>query len=103
MIKAASKQQLAHRNAEIIFCPDSSGLRPPQSGRGDVRRRCVEVHDEPERRAEGLGAGASLDCLGRQVPAEGARAGHAAEQAEHVPGHRAQAACRARARARYTG
>ena len=35
---------------------------------------------------EHRGAGAGLDRLGRQVAAERARAGHAAEQAQHVAG-----------------
>ena len=54
------------------------------------RRRCApnrpRVHHLRQRLGEHLDAGAGLHRLGRKHAAERARAGHAAEQAEHVAG-----------------
>src|SRR5947209_18746858 len=59
------------------------------SGR-DMRQLCARVHDEAQRVAQDRNAGARLDGVRRDVAAERARAGHALEQAEDVPGHRMQ-------------
>ena len=52
----------------------------------DVRQIGAAVQHQRQRISHDRRAGAGLDRLGRQMPAEGARAGHGAEQAEHVAG-----------------
>src|SRR5215469_10736392 len=68
--------------APPIRLHDSSACDAP-SGRD---RLAPARADARERFGENRGAGARLDRLARQVPAEGARAPHAAEQPQHVAG-----------------
>src|SRR5579862_2074759 len=53
---------------------------------GDVRQIVCPVHYQRQRSSHDRGRCALLDRLGREVPAEGARAGNAAEKAEDVAG-----------------
>src|SRR5215470_5745471 len=82
MISAASSRSSLTGTPRIIR--RSHWLRRQRSRCGGVRHLHIHVHDEGKRVAERCYAGAGLDRLRRQVPAEGARAGDAAEQPEDV-------------------
>src|SRR6266700_5150607 len=60
--------------------------RPSRELGGDVRQIRPAVHHERQRSGEDVRAGAGLHRFGREMAAEGACAGHAAEKAEHVAG-----------------
>src|SRR4051812_49284381 len=63
---------------------------PVSTSSRDVRGFGAGVHHESGCIAQNLGARAGPHRMRRNVAAEGARAGHALEQPEHMAGHRMQ-------------
>ena len=55
-------------------------VTPRMSGRFGVRHIRRRVHNQRQRVAQDTDAGIRLDSMGRQMPPEGARAGHRAEE-----------------------
>src|SRR5256885_9279336 len=85
IIANASQASSASGTPGIIGCSGKTSL----SG-CDVRQIRARVHDKTKRLAQHRNAGAGPDGVRGDMAAERARAGHALEQAEDVPGHRMQ-------------
>src|SRR4051812_13333445 len=76
----------AARNAiSLAGKPSTYHLAREGKSGGDVRQIGGRVQHQRERVLEHARIRAGFHRLGRKIPAEGARAGHRAEQAEHVP------------------
>src|SRR5438445_9386926 len=96
-INAASSRSSLTGTPKIMCCSEKNGLKPvrPRSRRRDVRHPRLAVQHSGERSAEGRGACARFDGLGRKMAAKAARTGDAAEQAEDMSrdSAKARAAC----------
>ena len=82
-ITAASKRELAEREPKH-GCSEDAGSSRRDACRGGLRHFSGLSITSAKRLRQHLGACAGLDRLRREMPAEGARARHAVEQAEHM-------------------